>query len=215
MPRDDGTLDFSVSDPQFDTSNLDCSIDKEVLRDLFMAIRDGYKQVIANETESEGYKFMKLNISKTIDENIIGVDISVAELGTSDTDAATEKDMLHNFVRTIEYSKISFKSNMKADSNGDPVTTDSEVDDSTIISVELKDIINQSFVVDENLHITFSVDVTKIPESEVKAPFDSVEKLGKAKVELFATKIQEEIGKKLAEIRALNTKFEGKTEVIL
>ena len=46
---------------------------------------------------------MKLNISKTIDENIIGVDISVAELGTSDTDAATEKDMLHNFVRTIEY----------------------------------------------------------------------------------------------------------------
>ena len=32
---------------------------------------------------------MKLNISKTIDENIIGVDISVAELGTSDTDAAT------------------------------------------------------------------------------------------------------------------------------
>ena len=30
---------------------------------------------------------MKLNISKTIDENIIGVDISVAELGTSDTDA--------------------------------------------------------------------------------------------------------------------------------
>lgn len=158
---------------------------------------------------------MKLNISKTIDENVIGVDISVAELGTSDTDATTEKDMLHNFVRTIEYSKISFKSNMKADSNGDPVTTDSEVDDSTIISVELKDIINQSFVVDENLHITFSVDVTKIPESEVKAPFDSVEKLGKAKVELFATKIQEEIGKKLSEIRALNTKFEGETEVIL
>ena len=158
---------------------------------------------------------MKLNISKTIDENIIGVDISVAELGTSDTDASTEKDMLHNFVRTIEYSKISFKSNMKADSNGDPVTTDSEVDGSTIISVELKDIINQSFVVDENLHITFSVDVTKIPESEVKAPFDSVEKLGKAKVELFATKIQEEIGKKLTEIRALNTKFEGETEVVL
>ena len=39
-------------------------------------------------------------------------------------------------------SKISFKSNMKTDSNGDPVTTDSEVDDSTIISVELKDILS-------------------------------------------------------------------------
>lgn len=51
VARNDGTLDFSVSDPQFDTSNLDCSIDKEVLRDLFMAIRDGYKQVITNESE--------------------------------------------------------------------------------------------------------------------------------------------------------------------
>ena len=51
VPRNDGTLDFSVSDPRFDTSNLDCSIDKEVLRDLFMAIRDGYKQVITNESE--------------------------------------------------------------------------------------------------------------------------------------------------------------------
>lgn len=158
---------------------------------------------------------MKLNINKTIEENVVGVDISVAELGTSDTDASTEKDMLHNFIRTIEYSKISFKSNMQLDSNGDPVTTDTAVDDSTIISVELKDIINQSFVIDENLHIAFSLDVTKIPESELKTPFDTVEKLGKAKVELFATKIQEEIGKKLAEIRALNTKFEGETEVIL
>lgn len=125
---------------------------------------------------------MKLNINKTIDENVIGVDISVAELGTSDTDAATEKDMLHNFVRTIEYSKISFKSNMQVDTNGDPVTTDSEANDSTIISVELKDIINQSFVVDENLHITFSVDVTKIPESEVKAPLIVLRNLARQKL---------------------------------
>lgn len=51
VPRNDGALDFSVYDPQFDTSNLDCSIDKDVLRDFFMAIRDGYKQVIANESE--------------------------------------------------------------------------------------------------------------------------------------------------------------------
>ena len=45
------TLEFTVSNPNIDMSNLDCTIDKEVLRDLFMAIRDGYKQVIANESE--------------------------------------------------------------------------------------------------------------------------------------------------------------------
>ena len=44
---------------------------------------------------------------------------------------------------------------------------------------------------------------------------DTVEKLGKAKAELFSVRIQEEIGKKLTEIRNLNTKFEGETEVVL
>lgn len=39
--------------------------------------------------------------------------------------------------------------------------------------------------------------------------------LGKARAKLFAAKIQEEIEKKLSEIRALNTKFEGDAEVAL
>ena len=53
VPRNDGTLDFSVYDPKFESSNLDCSINKDVLCDLFMAIRDGYKQVIENESEGQ------------------------------------------------------------------------------------------------------------------------------------------------------------------
>ena len=53
VPRDDGTLDFSVSDPKFDTTNLDCSIDVDVLRDLFLAIKDAYRQVVSNESEDK------------------------------------------------------------------------------------------------------------------------------------------------------------------
>ena len=41
------------------------------------------------------------------------------------------------------------------------------------------------------------------------------EKLGKAYAELFSVKVKEEIGKKLTELRSLNTKFEGETEVVL
>lgn len=158
---------------------------------------------------------MKLNIAKKIEENIITVDITVAELGTTDTDESTERELLHDFVRTVEYSKIQFKANMKEDTNGDPVVTDDELEEDTVVSIELKDLINKSHIIDENLHIAFSVDVLKLPESEAVKPFDTVEKLGKAKAVLFATKIQEEIGKKLAEIRVLNTKFEGDTEVVL
>lgn len=158
---------------------------------------------------------MKLNIEKRIDENIITVEITVAELGTTDTDENTEKELLHDFIRKVEYSKIQFKSNMKEDINGDPIVTDSALSEDTVVLIELKNLINKSYIIDENLHIKFSIDVTKLPESEMIKPFDTIEKLGKAKAVLFATKIQEEIGKKLAEIRALNTKFEGEIEVVL
>ena len=51
VPGDNGTLDFTVYNPKFETSNLDCSIDKDVLRDFFISIKDAYRQVIYNESE--------------------------------------------------------------------------------------------------------------------------------------------------------------------
>ena len=53
VPKNDGTLDFTVYNPKFDTSNLDCSISEDVLRDLFLAIKDAYIQVISNKNEEE------------------------------------------------------------------------------------------------------------------------------------------------------------------
>ena len=158
---------------------------------------------------------MKLNIEKKIEENIITVNISVAELGTVNTDEISEKELLHDFTRSIEYSQISFKANLKEDENGDPVLTEEDADGSAIATIELRDLINKMHIIDEEMQISFMIDVTKIPTSELVKPFDTVERMGKAKAVLFATKIQEEIGKRLAEIRALNTKFEGTTEIIL
>ena len=51
VPKEDGTLDFTVYNPKFDTSNLDCSISEDVLRDFFLAIKDAYMQVISNKKE--------------------------------------------------------------------------------------------------------------------------------------------------------------------
>ena len=53
VPKEDGTLDFTVYNPKFDTSNLDCSIDEYVLRDFFLAIQDAYTQVISNKNKEE------------------------------------------------------------------------------------------------------------------------------------------------------------------
>ncbi len=159
---------------------------------------------------------MKLNIKKSIENNIVTVDISVAELGTTSSVQDEERNLLADFPRSVKYSDINFVGNMKADSStGDPVVTTDDADGTNIVEVSLKDIINKEYPIQEDMNIVFSIDVTKIPDSELNDVMDTVEKLGKAKAELFATRIHEEIGKKLAELRSLNTKFEGETEVVL
>lgn len=159
---------------------------------------------------------MKLKVSKTINENIITVNIGVVELGTANSVADEEENMLLDFPRSVRYSDINFKGNMKIDTvSGDPVVTDSEVEDKKVVSIEIKDVINKECPINKDMEITFAIDVSKIPDAELDSVFTTVEMLGKARAELFATKIQEEIGKKLAEIRALNTKFEGDIEVVL
>lgn len=159
---------------------------------------------------------MKLKVSKTINENIITVNIGVVELGTANSVADEEENMLLDFPRSVRYSDINFKGNMKIDTvSGDPVVTDSEVEDKKVVSIEIKDVINKEYPINKDMEITFAIDVSKIPDAELDSVFTTVEMLGKARAELFATKIQEEIGKKLAEIRALNTKFEGDIEVVL
>ena len=158
---------------------------------------------------------MKLNVKKTIEDNIITVNISVSSLGTSTSTVDEEKSLLADFPRSIRFSDINFSANVKLDDNGDPVVTDEETDDSTIVAVELKNIINKEYPINADLNISMPFDVTKIATSETNTLLDTVEKVGKAYATVFAAKVQTEIAKKLAEIRSLNTKFEGETEVIL
>ena len=62
--------------------------------------------------------------------------------------------------------------------------------------------------------IIFSIDTTKIPESELNKVMDIIEKLGKAKAELFQLRFRKKSGRSLLNLK-FNTKFEGETEVVL
>lgn len=157
---------------------------------------------------------MKLAQKTEINENIITVDLSVDELGDATRDSATEFNQLHNFVRTIEYSEIRFTSEMKI-VNGIPVITTEDADGIIVEEVSITDLVNKKYTIDENLHITFSIDITKIPKSDLGTVFDTPEKLGQAKATLFLEKIKETISNKLAEIRSLANNFEAETTVIL
>ena len=158
---------------------------------------------------------MKLNVKNTIEDNVITVDITVVSLGTSISTSEEEKNTLADFPRSVRFSDIDFSANIKLDSNGDPIVTDEEADDSTIVTVELKNIINKEYPINADLNISMPFDVSKISSTETNTLLDTVEKVGKAYAVVFATKVQEEIAKKLAEVRSLNTKFEGESEVIL
>ena len=158
---------------------------------------------------------MKLNVKRIIEDNVITVDISVSELGTSTSTLDEEKSLLADFPRSIRFSDINFSANVKLNDDGDPIVTDEESDNSTIVTVELKNIINKEYPINEDMHIVMPFDVTKIAVTETNTLLDSVEKVGKAYATVFATKVQEEIAKKLAEVRSLNTKFEGETEIVL
>lgn len=158
---------------------------------------------------------MKINQKDSILENIVSTDISVEVLGTSDLTEEQELELLHNFTRTIEFNKISFKANMKIDDGNNPVVTVEEADNESVVEVSITDLINKQYPVDENLHITFSIDSTKIPDSELNNVMNTKEKLAISKVVLFAEKIREAISEKLTEIRGMSNKFEGETEYTL
>lgn len=158
---------------------------------------------------------MKLNVKNTIEDNIITVDISVLALGTSTSTSDEESQVLSDFPRSIRFSDINFSANVKLDDNGDPIVTEEEADNSTIVTIELKNIINKEYPINAELNISMPFDVSKISTSETNTLLDTVEKVGKAYATVFAAKVQEEIAKKLVEVRSLNTKFEGETEVVL
>lgn len=158
---------------------------------------------------------MKLKVNKKIENNIITVDIGVDSLGTSTSTNEEESAILADFPRSVRFSDIDFSANVKLDENSDPIVTDEEADDSTIVTVELKNIINKEYPINEDMDISISFDVTKIATTETNTLLDTVEKVGKAYATVFAAKVQAEIAKKLVEVRSLNTKFEGETEVVL
>lgn len=157
---------------------------------------------------------MKINQKNTIENDNVGVDITVDVLGTADLTAEQELELLHNYNKMIEFNKISFKGNMKI-SNNLPIVTEDSIDGTNVVEVVINDIINEQIIVDENLHITFNRDVTKFPESELNDVFSKREMLGQAKVVLFATRIKEAIAEKLAEIRDLSNTFEGEESFTL
>lgn len=157
---------------------------------------------------------MKITDVKTIDRDIVSVRIYISEFGTATMNAEEEKNLLENFIRSIEFNDIDFKANMKVESNL-PVITSEAVDDTTVVEVGIPDLINKKYNLDSSLDIVLEIDVSKIPNSELNAVMNTKELLGQARIILFTDKIIKAISEKLVEIRSLYNTFEGTHDTIV
>ena len=157
---------------------------------------------------------MKLDQKFNVENDIASVDIAVTSLGTADLTSELEKELLANYNKYIEYSKIQFKGNIKLNNGVPEVTTDPK-DDSTIVELEITDVTNERKLINEDLSFHFERDVTKYPDTVLNTVLDKKELYAQAQCVLFATKVKEAVTEKLAEIRALNNTFEGTTEYTL
>ena len=82
-------------------------------------------------------------------------------------------------------------------------------------TVLLLNLVNKKYTLDENLSITLSIDINKIPTASLGTVFNTSEKLGQAMAVLFLEKVKAAITTKLTEIRALANDFEAETSVVL
>ena len=158
---------------------------------------------------------MKIIQKPNVENDIVSVDISVQMLGTADLTAEQEKELISNYNKVIEYNKIQFKGNIKLNSDGVPEVTEDSVDGTTVVELEIKDIINERKIVNEDISFHFERDVTKYPDSVLNDVLNKKEIYAQAECVLFATRIKKALEEKLAEIRALNNKFETETEYTL
>ena len=158
---------------------------------------------------------MKIIQKPNVENDIVSVDITVQMLGTADLTAEQEKELISNYNKVIEYNKIQFKGNIKLNSDGVPEVTEDSVDGTNVVELEIKDIINERKIVNEDISFHFERDVTKYPNSVLNDVLNKKELYAQTTCILFATRIKEALEEKLTEIRALNNKFETETEYTL
>ena len=145
---------------------------------------------------------MKIIQKPNVENDIVSVDITVQMLGTADLTAEQEKELISNYNKVIEYNKIQFKGNIKINSDGVPEVTEDSVDGTNVVELEIKDIINERKIVNEDISFHFERDVTKYPDSVLNNVLNKKELYAQAECVLFATRIKEALEEKLAEILA-------------
>lgn len=149
---------------------------------------------------------MQLTTNIDIEDGIITANIKCTDISDE------TKEALHDYTKTLRYGNIDFSAKIKVTDGMPEIVSDDDTDGEKVTI----GLIDKSFVIDENLDITLTLDSKKISENELTTTISSVETLSKAKALIWIEKVKAEIKRLVEEAREQNTaNIEGITEEIV
>lgn len=155
---------------------------------------------------------MKFNEKIDTEHNIVKYSLTAAYNEELTDEEAMEIETLHDYVRKIKFSNIDFTANISMN-DGKPVVTEDDASD-IVVEVSLT-VAPKEYILDENLDIQFSIDASRIADTEVNDVLKTKALVSQAKIAVFQSKIKEEVLRLLDEARNEDNSFEQETEVIM
>lgn len=168
---------------------------------------------------------MKFLESTVIENNIITYSLKASYNDPLTSEEEQEIETLHDYIRKVKFTDIDFTANVDMSTGmpiavADSVTTvnESDTDDtagSGLVKVSVGAVTPREYIVDDELDIKFSIDVSRIFDGEVNDTLTSKILVGQAKIAVFAFRIKEKISEILKQMRDEDNDFEGVNEMVL
>ncbi len=155
---------------------------------------------------------MKFLEKVSIENNIITYSLKVGYNDPLTSEEEQEVETLHDYIRKIKLSDIDFTGAVDM-STGMPIVAETASDET--IEVALGGVSPKEYVLDENLDVEFSLDVSRIHNAELGDKLNTKILLGQAKIAVFADKIKKKISEVLEQMRVEDNDFEGENETVL
>ena len=156
---------------------------------------------------------MKFNEKTDTENNIVKYSLSAEYNDVMTDEECLEVETLHDYIRKIKFNDIDFTANVEI-IDGKPSVTE-EIASDTVVEVTLGKVPAKEYILDENLNIEFSIDASRIADSELNSVLTSKSLVSQAKIAVFQYKVKEVILKKLNEARKEDNSFEQESEVIM
>lgn len=155
---------------------------------------------------------MKFVENVTILDNIITYELKADYNDPPTSVEEQEIETLHDYIRKIKLSDIDFTGDIDI-STGMPIVAETATTDT--VEVSLGNVLPKEYVLDEELDIKFSLDITRINDAELKGELNTKVLMGQARIAVFAAKLKAYITGILDTMRKEDNDFEGTTETVL